>query len=233
DNFFELGGHSLLATQVVSRVRQALGVELPLRSLFASPVLGDLAREVEELRRAGEGPALPPISREPRGATAPLSFAQERMWFLHQLDPGTAAYNLALAVRLRGRLDRAVLARCFSEVVRRHEALRTRFASATGGPVQIVQPPDPFELSAIDLASLPPALSQAEALRLSAHVASQPFDLERGPLLRANLLVLALPCAGLSAAEYALTVTMHHIVSDGWSMGVLVSELAALYAAFS
>src|SRR6185295_2025196 len=126
-----------------------------------------------------------------------------------------------------------VLARCFSEVVRRHEALRTRFASATGGPVQIVQPPDPFELSAIDLASLPPALSQAEALRLSAHVASQPFDLERGPLLRANLLVLALPCAGLSAAEYALTVTMHHIVSDGWSMGVLVSELAALYAAFS
>ncbi len=143
DNFFALGGHSLLATQVVSRVRAALGVEMPLQRLFEAPTVSGLARAVEEARRQKEGWFLPPILRVPRGQSFPLSFSQERMWFLNQLDPETSAYNLPQAIRLRGRLDVEVLHRCFTELVRRHETLRTTFALVDGQPVQRIRAAGP------------------------------------------------------------------------------------------
>ncbi len=230
DNFFALGGHSLLATQVVSRLRTALGVELPLQRLFATPTVAGLARAVEEARREQEGWSLPPIVRAPRGASFPLSFSQERMWFLNQLDPGSAAYNLPQAVRLRGRLALSVLDRCFTELVRRHEALRTAFVLVEGKPAQVIQPPAPIRLEVVDLRHLPPLVREAESRRRAEEETARPFDLARAPLLRASLLRLVGDEAG--EAEHVLLLTVHHICSDGWSLGVLVQELATLYRAF-
>ncbi|HEX4494672.1 MAG TPA: condensation domain-containing protein, partial [Thermoanaerobaculia bacterium] len=231
DNFFALGGHSLLATQVVSRLRTALGVELPLQRLFATPTVAGLARAAEEARREQEGWSLPPIVRVPRGASFPLSFSQERMWFLNQLDPGSAAYNLPQAVRLRGRLDLSVLDRCFTELVRRHEALRTAFLLIEGKPAQVIQPPMPIRLEVVDLRHLPSRVRDAESRRRAEEETARPFDLARAPLLRASLLRLAGDETG--EAEHALLLTVHHICSDGWSLGVLVQELATLYRAFA
>ncbi|MFL6196328.1 MAG: amino acid adenylation domain-containing protein, partial [Thermoanaerobaculia bacterium] len=233
DNFFDLGGHSLLATQVVSRVRQALGVELPLQRLFENPTVAELARAVEAARRDQEGWSLPPILRVPRDQSFPLSFSQERMWFLNQLDPGTSAYNLSRAVRLRGGLDVAVLRRCFSELVRRHESLRTTFALVEGRPVQVIQPPAPIAIAieVVDLRRLPAAARDAEARRWASEEAARPFDLARDPLIRATLLRLS--GEGAEENEHALLLTLHHIASDGWSMGVLIRELATLYQALS
>ncbi len=208
DNFFELGGHSLLATQVVSRIRTALGLELPLQRLFEAPTVAGLARFVTGAR-AGAVPPIVPVPREGRLA---LSFAQERMWFLHQLEPQSSAYNLAAGVRLEGDLDPAVLARCFTELVRRHETLRTTFAEVDGKPVQVIHPPSDFSLPLIetDLASFIAAES------------SRPFDLAEGPLLRATLVKTG-------EREHALLVVLHHVVSDGWSMALLLGELMELY----
>jgi amino acid adenylation domain-containing protein len=225
DDFFALGGHSLLATQVVSRVRSAFGVELPLAALFAAPTVAGLARAVADARRAHEGWAPPPLVAAPRGRELPLSFAQERLWFLERLQPGTAAYNLPLALRLAGRLDAAALAASLDAIVARHEALRTRFPTADGRPVQAVDPARPGALSRIDLAALPPARRAAEAGALLARESLRPFDLAAGPPLRALLLRLA-------PAEHAALLALHHIAADGWSLGVLVRELTALYTAF-
>jgi len=224
DNFFALGGHSLLATQVASRVRDAFGVELPLARLFAAPTVAALAREVEAARAARDGVVLPAVTPQPRRGPVALSFAQERMWFLQQLDRGAAAYNLETAVRLAGRLDAAVLARAFAEVVRRHEALRTTFVQSGGQPEQLVQPAAAVPLPLIDLAALPAAAGAAEARRLVAVLGGLPYDLQRGPLLRAALL-------GLGGGDHVLALGLHHICADGWSIGILVRELAALYAA--
>jgi amino acid adenylation domain-containing protein len=231
DNFFALGGHSLLATQVVSRVRTALGVEMPLQRLFEAPTVSGLARAVEEARRQKEGWYLPPILRVPRDRSFPLSFSQERMWFLNQLDPETSAYNLPQAVRLRGRLDVEVLHRCFTELVRRHETLRTTFTLVEGQPVQRVQPPAPISFGMVDLRQLPPAARETESMRCATQESSRPFDLSHDPLLRAMLLSLA--GSEGDETEHALLLTLHHICSDGWSLGVLVREIAALYEAFS
>jgi amino acid adenylation domain-containing protein/FkbM family methyltransferase len=226
DNFFELGGHSLLATQVASRARVALGVELPLRALFASPTVESLAREVEAARRDGKGQKVPPVGRAERGGALPLSFAQQRLWFLDQLEPGSSAYNMPAAVRLIGVLNVAALEQVLSEVVSRHEVLRTTFVAPAGEPVQVVAPPAPAPLPVMDLSALPEAEREAEAERLAAEEARRPFDLAAGPLSRASLIKL-------SAREHTLLFTMHHIVSDGWSMGVLVKEVTALYDAYS
>ncbi|HEX9936858.1 MAG TPA: amino acid adenylation domain-containing protein, partial [Longimicrobium sp.] len=226
DEFFELGGHSLLATRVVSSVREVFGVELPLRALFEGPTVAEMAERVEEVRRAGL-PVLPPVVPTERTDVLPLSFAQERLWFLDRLRPGEISYNLPFALRLRGALDVAALERSLGEIVRRHDALRTVFRERDGSPVQVIAPFDGFRLTRIDLSHLPEETREAEVQRelVAEGGAARPFDLSAGPLFRVSLLRLA-------AEEHVLLISQHHIVSDGWSMGALYRELAALYAAY-
>ncbi|HEX8274264.1 MAG TPA: non-ribosomal peptide synthase/polyketide synthase [Longimicrobiaceae bacterium] len=223
ENFFALGGHSLLATQVASRVRQALGVELPLRALFEAPTVGGLSERIEALRSTG-GPAAPPIARVPRDEPLPLSFAQQRLWVVDRIEPGSAAYNMAFALRLRGAPDVAALRGSLDALVRRHEALRTTFAARDGRPVQTIHPPAPVPLPVLDLGLLSGSAREAEAERRVAEEALRPFDLETGPLLRSALL-------RLDDADHVLCFTLHHVVSDGWSMQVLTREVSALYPA--
>ncbi len=226
DDFFELGGHSLLATRVVSRVRQAFGVELPLRALFEAPVVARLARRIEALLAGGEGTQAPPLVPLPRdGSPLPLSFAQQRLWFIDRLEPGSAAYNMPYALRLRGRFDPAVLERAVTEIVRRHETLRTVFREVDGEPAQVIRDAAPVALPVTDLRGLPAQSREAEALRLASEEGARPFDLAAGPLLRSTLLRIA-------DDDHVLCFTMHHVVSDGWSMEVLVREVSALYGAF-
>ena len=225
DNFFELGGHSLLATQVMTRVREAFGVEVPLRVLFERGSIAGVAEEIEGRLRGGGGERAPAIERVDRERRLPLSFAQQRLWFLDQLEPGGAVYNIPLALGLRGTLDVAALSRTLDEIVRRHEVLRTTFVVVEGEPRQLIHPPQPLTLSPSDLSTLPEAERESTLAQLVRDEAVAPFDLSRGPLLRVRLL-------RLSADEHVLSVTMHHIISDGWSLGVLVREVAALYEAY-
>ncbi|HEX7242663.1 MAG TPA: amino acid adenylation domain-containing protein [Longimicrobiaceae bacterium] len=223
DNFFERGGHSLLATQVVSRVRQAFGVEPPLRDLFEAPTVAGLTARIEALRQGGASASPLPIERMPRdGSPLPVSFAQQRLWLVDRIEPGSAAYNMPYALRLRGALDAVALRASLDVLVRRHEALRTTFAEADGSPVQVIHAPGPVALPVIDLRGEPDA--EPEAARLAQEEALRPFDLTRGPLLRSTLL-------RLGAEDHVLLFTLHHIVSDAWSRGVLVREVTELYAA--
>jgi len=224
ESFFELGGHSLLATRVVSRVREVLSVELPLRALFEGPTVAELAERVEEMRRA-ELPALPPVVPVERTGALPLSFAQERLWFIDRLEPGSAVYNMPVAWRLGGALDEAALERALGEVVRRHEALRTVFHEVDGSPVQVITPFEGFALPVEDLSHLSEANREAAARRRAGEEARRAFDLSTGPLFRAGLL-------RLGEEDHVLLLSMHHIVSDGWSMGVLYREFSALYGAY-
>src|SRR5947207_3885670 len=226
DNFFDLGGHSLLATQVMSRVREAFQIELPLRRLFESPNVATLAGVIEETLKEGHQVQVPPIEFVSREGSLPLSFAQQRLWFLDQLNPGSAAYNVPVAVHLSGALDVSALERALSEIMRRHESLRTTFLEVDGEPLQLITEPQPLSLPLTDLSHLPETEREAEAQRLITAEAAVPFDLAHGPVVRAALLKL-------DQNEHIALLTMHHIVSDGWSMGVLVREVRALYEAFS
>jgi amino acid adenylation domain-containing protein len=222
DHFFELGGHSLISVQLVSRVRQVLGVELPLGAVFRHPVLADLARVVGRAHRSD----LPPIERVDRGGDLPVSFAQRRLWYLEQLGGLGSAYHMSKRTLLRGTLDPAALRRALDALVARHEPLRTTFAMADGEPTQRIARAETstFALLEHDLREHPDRRS--ELRRLIAAEASAPFDLERGPLIRGRL-------ARLAEDEHVLLVTMHHIVSDAWSIGVFTHELSVLYTAFS
>src|SRR5689334_4591622 len=224
DNFFELGGHSLLATQVVSRVRELFHVEIALRQVFETPTVAGLAQSIDLALEKTSGLVAPFIERVPRADLLPLSYAQQRLWFIHQLDPDSPAYNIPLAVRLKGQLDVDALRATLTEIVHRHEALRTTFVVRDGQPHQLIRPAAKLELPITDLTNV--ADREREVQRIAEAEARLPFDLERGPLLRVRLLQVA-------DEEQVLLVTMHHIVSDGWSMGVLVKEVATLYTAFA
>ncbi|HEY0079206.1 MAG TPA: amino acid adenylation domain-containing protein [Pyrinomonadaceae bacterium] len=226
DNFFELGGHSLSATQVVSRLREALQVELPLHTFFESPTVAGLAEALAHLdTQEGRVPQPPPIKRRAQKGGVPLSFAQQRLWFLDQLQPGSPFYNIPVAVRLKGDLDESALKRTLNEIIDRHEVLRTIFVSEGVEPLQVVVPSMKLSIPRIDLAGLNADAREREARRLIGEEARRPFDLAKGPLVRATLL-------RLREDEHILMLTMHHVVSDGWSMGIVVREVAALYQAF-
>ncbi|MBA3356383.1 MAG: amino acid adenylation domain-containing protein, partial [Pyrinomonadaceae bacterium] len=226
DNFFELGGHSLKATQVVSRLREALQVELPLRSLFEAPTVATLFTAIEAARQADGPLQAPPIMPVSRDGNLPLSFAQQRLWFLDQLEPNSSFYNMPQAIRMSGPLDTQALRKTLTAIAARHESLRTSFTMTDGDPVQVIAPAMSVELPVVDLSDLSESEREAEARRLATEEARRPFDLEHGPLLRATLL-------RLFEEEHVLLLNMHHIVSDGWSMGVLFRELGTLYQAFS
>ncbi|WP_147093012.1 non-ribosomal peptide synthetase, partial [Myxococcus virescens] len=225
DNFFEVGGHSLLAMQLVARVREAFRVDLPLRDVFESATVAALAERISRAVATAGIPA-PPLKRMDRGGTAPLSFAQQRLWFLAQLDPANTSYNLWAPVRVTGALDVGALARSFEALIRRHEALRTTFRAEGGSPVQVISAETQVPLEVVDLSVLPEGEREASAKARTEAEVGRPFQLEQGPLLRTVLLKL-------SEQEHVLVLVMHHIVSDYWSMGILVREVAALYEALS
>jgi amino acid adenylation domain-containing protein len=220
DNFFDLGGHSLLATRLVSQVRVILNVELAIRTLFESPTVASLSPRLKKSDK--ERPELLPQQRPER---IPLSFAQQRLWFLDRLGGTSAEYNLPSALRLIGELDRMALEKAINAIVSRHESLRTHFLEIDGEPAQVILPELHIELPLEDLSSLDEIAQRDHILSALREEADSPFDLARGPLLRIGLLKLG-------EHDHILLRTMHHIVSDGWSEGVFNHEFALLYQAF-
>jgi acyl carrier protein len=225
DNFFELGGHSLLATQLMARVQATLEVEVPLRSVFEAPTVAGLAQRIEQALRKNEGRAMPPLVVMERPEELPLSFAQQRLWFLNQLDPGSTAYLVPRAYRLGGEIDAHSLERGIEELIHRHESLRTTFPKRAGWAVQVIHPAAPHIVSVIDLQTLDHDIREQEARRLTNQDAQHPCDLTRGPLLRTSLL-------RLGPQEHVLLLTLHHIITDGWSNAIVVHELTTLYQAY-
>ncbi len=223
-DFFKLGGHSLIATQMVSRLRAVLGVEIPLRTVFESPTLATLAPRVEQALRKREGMEVPPLLATERPGQIPLSFAQQRLWFLEQLAPGSTAYLEHSAYRMHGLLDARSLESSLEELIHRHENLRTTFSEREGQPLQIIHPMVHFTLPVIDLQALRPEQRAEEVRQLTHQEALYPADLVRGPLIRVYLLYL-------EKQQYIIFLTLHHIITDRWSTEILVRELITLYRA--
>ena len=230
DNFFRLGGHSLLATQVVARISDVFQVDISLRKLFEAPTIAEMAKMIEAAeaarKAAGEGGSdYHAIERVARDGDLPLSFAQQRLWFLDQMTPGDISYNVPGAVWIEGPIDKPALQASLKEIVRRHEVLRTRFLAVHGEPQQVIDQEFHVQIPVDDLEHLPPEAREAEAQERARKEAQAAFDLTKGPMLRVRLL-------RLSDLRHVLLVTIHHIASDGWSLGVLMRELTVLYEAF-
>jgi len=221
-NFFEAGGHSLLATRAISRMRSVFGVELPFRALFEVPTAAGLAERIVAARGARTDSVMP-IVHVSRESDLPLSYAQQRLWFLNQLEPESAAYHIPFAVRLSGELNLEILEKSVNAIVRRHEVLRTSFATRNGNPVQVISAELNLNVEVADLRHMEGLQREAEIRRLAAAESARPFDLERGPLLRMKLLQL-------EEQDHVLLAVMHHIVSDGWSVGIMMREFAELYS---
>ncbi|MCC5669145.1 amino acid adenylation domain-containing protein [Nostoc sp. CHAB 5784] len=234
DNFFEIGGHSLLATQVISRVRDTYQLDLPLRRLFDAPTVATLAENIEAQLKQNQEWHTWAISPVTRNQNLPLSFAQQRLWFLEQLLPDNPFYNFPQTFHLFGRVNLVALEQSINEIVRRHEVLRTTFASSNGQPVQIIAPALTVPLHLVDLRSrsvsfresLSESEKDTEIQRLMIEEFQQPFNINCGPLLRTTLLQL-------DSEEYLLLLSIHHIVFDGWSVSVLFQELTLLYQTFA
>ncbi len=225
-NFFEVGGHSLLATQVMSRIRNLFQSDLPLEVLFENPTVGALASVINRSSRrislAPQPPLLPAVAE----GELPLSFAQERLWFLEQLEPGQPFNNIPAAVRVKGAINRSALEKSVNEIVRRHESFRTSFMKLRGRPVAVVQPSQQITVAVVQLTAQSAAEQAAQLRRRMHEEARRAFDLAQSPLLRVTLLELG-------PEDSVLLITMHHIISDGWSMGVFYKELTHLYPCFA
>jgi amino acid adenylation domain-containing protein len=224
-HFFDLGGHSLLATQTIAGVRETFGVELSVRSLFEAPTVAAFAQVIDGAQHDQRGLSRPAVVPVPRDQALPLSFAQQRLWFIDQLEPDSSAYNCSGALRLTGSLRIDVLTRTLTEIVRRHEMLRTTFASVDGRPVQVVHSPFALPLPVTRVHAATGDERESEVRRLFQEEARARFDLQRGPLARVRLL-------SLGADDHVLLFTLHHIAADGWSMAWLVREVGAIYTAF-
>jgi amino acid adenylation domain-containing protein/non-ribosomal peptide synthase protein (TIGR01720 family) len=220
DNFFELGGHSLLGTQLMSRIRNLFEMEVPLRALFERPTVGGLAATIDATATQEMLPLVP----APRDEAPLLSFAQQRMWFIDQIDPASATYNVPIALRLTGAVDPARLEAALAAIVERHETLRTTFTTVRGEPRQVVAPEGRVTLSRVDLSYLDEHEREDAAMKVVNEEAARPFDLASGPLWRTTLI-------GLGPDDHLFVVCMHHIVSDGWSLGIFASELSEIYTA--
>jgi amino acid adenylation domain-containing protein len=226
DNFFNLGGHSLLVTHTILRVRDTLKVELPVRSMFDAPTLAQFSQVIQEKINDGGPSETTEITPVPRDGELPLSFAQQRMWLFEQLSGENASFHIPLGVRLRGALNVAALEQTFGEIIRRHESLRTVFPAAGDRPLQVIRPPYTLTLPIVDLSGLPEAGREGEAARLAQAEALRPFDLAEGPLLRIVLV-------RLGDEEHVVICTMHHIIGDGQSFEVIISEMSRIYSAVS
>jgi amino acid adenylation domain-containing protein len=235
DDFFALGGNSIAGALLINRLQERLGETVPVVALFEAPTVEEMARHLAERYAgavarllgggAGPGPGAIPCCEILPGAPVPLSYAQERLWFLSRFDPGSPFYNIPTALRMEGRLDVPALSRSLAEIRRRHSVLRSVISVTPEGPVQRIEPPPPARLPVVDLSDLAPGAQWAAAARLAEEEARRPIDLESGPPLRATLLAL-------SPDEHRLLLTFHHVVADGWSLEILARELPALYGAF-
>ncbi len=228
DDFFQLGGHSLLAARVASRLVGELGIDLPIETLFQSPRLSQLAQRLEEALRGRPAAAAPTVHRQGR-SRAPLSFAQQRLWFLDRLHPGNSAFNITLAFQVEGALQPANLHNAIHRIVRRHEILRTRFVEESGQPVQIVESTSAVHLTTIELGVLCERRREVELQHCCDCISTLPFDLSRGPLVRVFLIQPIAPGETADGSPpQALVFNLHHMVFDGWSTKLMLQELAAL-----
>ncbi len=230
ENYFELGGHSLMAVQIIFRIRNTLKVELPVRMISEFPTISKLSKAVDEAGLTIEtDSSLQPVrmstSESSPTAKFPVSFGQEQLWYIDLLEPGSSVYNVPLAIRLRGRLDQMVLLKSINHLIHRHEVLRTSFQAENGVPLQMVAPELTLKLAVVNLENLSEAERGTETERLILEAASRTFDLNRGPLVQAELL-------GLGGENHILLLTIHHIVFDGWSVNILMRDLAACYTAY-
>jgi len=218
DSFFELGGHSLLATRVVSAIAKHFGKQLPVRALFENPTVATLAAHLDQ--QAAQG--FQEIGIAPRDQDLPLSFAQQRLWFIDQLEGGSPQYNMPAALQLRGQLDVVALKQSLDAILARHEILRTRYGTRDGKGFQTIEPPHPVNMKVVDLQRIPEGFRANATQELVAQISRKPFDLTRDAMLRCALI-------RLQPDQHVLTLTLHHIACDGWSIGLLVSEFKALY----